>query len=56
MAENVNEFQKWFNQCIKDGQEKLNLTDRTLAYILLREGLNFYLKQICEEQKKRGIR
>ena len=47
--EDVTEFQKWLNKCIQDGKTKLKVTDRALAYILLREGLNYYLRDISKE-------
>ncbi len=44
--ENIIEFERWLWRTINDGKEKLGMTDQTLAYILLREGLNYYLKTI----------
>ena len=52
-VENVTEFERWLYEMIKDAKAKLNMTDRTLAYILLNEGMNYYLKQLKGEY---GIR
>ena len=52
--ENAKEFECWLYQCIDDSKKKLGMTDKTLAYILLREGTNYYLKQITGESV--GIR
>jgi len=50
--ENVHEFESWLNQCIEDSKKRLGIADRTLTYILLREGLNYYLRTMKED----GIR
>ena len=47
--ENVKEFQTWLHQCIDDSKEKLDMTDATLADILLREGLYHYHRHILKE-------
>ena len=48
--ENVEEFEAWLFRLIHDAKIKLNMSDRTIAYILLREGLNYYLKDICNDE------
>ena len=48
--ENTEEFEAWLFRLIHDAKMKLNMSDRTLAYILLREGLNYYLKDICNDE------
>ena len=48
--ENTEEFETWLFRLIHDAKMKLNMSDRTLAYILLREGLNYYLKDICNDE------
>jgi len=50
MLEHAEEFEEWLNRLLKDSKQKLNMSDRTLAYILLREGLNYYLKDICNDE------
>ncbi len=50
--ENLEEFESWLFCLIHDAKMKLNMSDKTIAYILLREGTNYYLKDIC----KNGIR
>ncbi len=50
--ENTEEFESWLFRLIMDAKRKLGISDRTIAYILLREGLNYYLRQIAED----GIR
>ncbi len=46
--ENADEFERWLSNLLKDAQSKLCMTDATLAYFLLREGLNYYLKSITK--------
>jgi len=48
--ERAEEFERWLSCCIDDSKRKLEMTDRTLAYILLREGLNYYLRTICKDE------
>ncbi len=48
--EDTTEFESWLFRLIHDAKLKLGISDRTMAYILLREGLNFYLKQIIGEE------
>jgi hypothetical protein len=48
--EHTGEFEQWLNQCIGDSKKKLGMTDKTLAYILLREGTNYYLRTICNDE------
>jgi len=52
--QDTEEFESWLFKLITDAKRKLGMTDRTIAYILLREGINHYLKQITEEDY--GIR
>jgi len=44
--ENVREFENWLEQLLRDAKKKLEITDKTIAYILLREGTVYYLKSI----------
>ena len=48
--ENTEEFESWLFRLINDAKMKLCLSDRTIAYILLREGTNYYLKQLAGEE------
>jgi hypothetical protein len=48
MLEHAEEFEEWLNRLLKDGKQKLNMNDHTIAYILLHEGVNYYLRQLCE--------
>ena len=50
--ENTEELESWLFRLLLDAKRKLNMSDRTIAYILLREGTNYYLKQLVED----GIR
>jgi len=50
MLEHSEEFEEWLNRLLKDSKQKLNMSDKTLAYILLREGLNYYLRTICNDE------
>jgi len=52
--ENTEEFESWLSRLILDSKRKLCMSDRTIAYILLREGTNYYLKQLIGEEV--GIR
>jgi len=52
--ENAEEFEAWLFKLLHDAKMKLNISDKTLAYILLREGTHYYLKQIVGEEV--GIR
>ena len=52
--ERAEEFERWLSQCIEDSKKQLGMTDKTLAYILLREGTNYYLKQIAREVNEVG--
>jgi len=49
--ENVKEFETWLHQMLKDAKSKLNMKDSTIAYVLLREGTNYYLKDILGRDK-----
>ena len=48
--ENAEELESWLFRLLLDAKKKLFISDRTIAYILLREGLNYYLKQIVREE------
>ena len=48
------EFESWLDNMLRDAKDKLHITDRLIAYVLLREGINYYLKQITEGEY--GIR
>ena len=48
--ENTEEFESWLFRLIHDAKMKLNMSDRTLAWILLREGTNYYFKDICNDE------
>ena len=48
--EHAEEFEEWLAQLLHDSKAKLNISDRTIAYILLREGTKFYLKDICNDE------
>ena len=48
--EHEEEFEEWLNRLLKDSKQKLNMSDKTLAYLLLREGINYYLRDICNDE------
>ncbi len=48
--ENTEEFEAWLFRLIHDAKMKLGMSDRTIAYILLREGTNYYLKDIANDE------
>ena len=52
--ENTEEFESWLFRLLLDAKRKLGMSNRTIAYILLREGTKYYLRQIVGEEN--GIR
>ena len=48
--ENSEEFESWLFKLIHDAKMKLCLSDKSIAYILLREGTKYYLKDICNDE------
>ncbi len=48
--ENTEEFESWLFRLLNDAKLKLNISNKTIAYILLREGLNYYLKDISKDE------
>ena len=48
--ENIEEFEGWLYTMLRDAKNKLKMTDKDIAYFLLREGINHYLKQIIGEK------
>lgn len=45
--EDVSTFKTWLYQLLSDAQKKLEIKNSTLADILLKEGLNYYLKDVA---------
>ena len=50
--ENTEEFQSCLFRLLLDAKRKLGMSDRTIAFILLREGMNYFLRLIMEEEAK----
>jgi len=48
--ENTEEFESWLFKLIHDAKMKLNMSDRTIAWILLREGNHYYLQDISRDE------
>ena len=48
--ENTEEFESWLFRLIMDAKRKLDMSDKSIAYILLREGTNYYLKDISRDE------
>ena len=48
--ENVHEFEGWLYQMLKDAKSNLGMTDGTIAYVLLREGTEYYLRTITKRE------
>ena len=44
--EDVVEFEKWLDKMLEDAKAKLNMTDETIAWILLKEGTAYYFKTL----------
>ena len=51
--EDVVEFEKWLDKMLKDAKEKLNMTDETITWILLREGTAYYFKTLGKHNPTR---
>ena len=51
-VENVVEFEKWLDKMLRDAKEKLNMTNETIAWILLREGTTYYYKTLGHKPEK----
>ena len=54
--ENTEEFEEWLYRLLKDSKQKLNMSDRTIAWILLREGTNYYFKDICNDELRNATK
>ena len=48
--ENPEELEAWLFRLLHDAKTKLNMSDRTIAYILLREGTNYYFRDIMKDE------
>ncbi len=48
--EATEEFESWLFKLLHDAKMKLCMSDRTLAYILLREGMAYYLKGLAADE------
>jgi hypothetical protein len=48
--EQTEEFESWLFRLIHDAKMSLGMKDSTIAYILLREGINYYLKDIVNDE------
>lgn len=51
--EQTEEFESWLFRLLHDAKMKLGMSDKIIAYILLREGIDYYLKQIAGEEIKK---
>lgn len=49
-VEKIDEFQEWLNRTCRDATTKLELSDRTVAFILLSKGLDHHVRAIAKEQ------
>ena len=52
MAEDIDEFQRWLTQMLKDAKEKLHLTDGTITWLLSLEVTRYYHKTLCKDSKQ----
>jgi len=50
--ENIVEFESWLDKMLRDAKEKLNMTDGTIAWILLKEGIAYYFKTLRNAPEK----
>ena len=48
--EDAEEFESWLFPLVSDAKRKLCMSDKTIAYILLREGTKYYLRTICNDE------
>jgi len=45
--EDIDSFENDLNELLDKAKREYNITDATLAWVLLREGTNYYFKTIC---------
>ena len=50
--EDTGTFVKWLHKLLQDAEEKLDMTDQTLAYILIWEGATYLFRAMCKEKLK----
>jgi len=48
-VEQIDEFKGWLNQMLIDARNKLELSDRTISFMLFDEALKLHLKGLTEE-------
>jgi hypothetical protein len=48
VVENIGEFDKRLDKVIEDGRKELGMTDETIAYVLLNEGMKHYFKTLSK--------
>lgn len=48
---NVPEFEEWIYKTIEDGKKKLRLRDCDIAYVLFRNGLAYYQRDILSKYR-----
>ena len=48
--EDAEEFESGLFRLIHDAKMKLNMSDKMIAYVLLREGTNYYFKDIANDE------
>ena len=48
--ENIEEFEKWLQTLLKDAKKKLEMKDSTIAWLLLREGTEYYFRSITKKE------
>ena len=51
-VENIVELERWLSQMLRDAKEKLNISDETIAHLLLREGMAYYSKTLGRSPEK----
>ena len=51
-VENVSEFQRWLDQMLRDAKDKLNMTDETIVWILLKEATSYYFRTLGKHENR----
>jgi len=56
MMENAVEFRVWLDRMLSDAKKQLDMSDESIAYILLAEGNNYFLRVISKRELGKGER
>ncbi len=48
MIENIEELDRWIEQMSLDAKKKLGVSDETLALVLMRHSLDYYVRSVAQ--------